>query len=320
MNRHNAVVSPLLYLRALPVLDGLPQGPLAALARETEETVVRAGTVLRGADEPVESLHLVLDGRLSAERDGVVRTVPSGDEVGLLEVVAGEVAGTRVVAETDSVVLGIDGDALRVVSERHSSILVRLVEEVARRLTLDRAALLAAVAGPKRAEPLGPGLDRVGRLLALHRAPALPSGSMDALAELAGVDAEVVVEAGAPLWEVGTPASAAYVLCSGTVAYRGADGDEFGALGPGAVPGLPLMLAGGTRALSAWARTDVVALELQRDAFFDVLEDHFELAWGIMAAAARRLLESAAGPGPAGSADPDGPPSPASGQAPPAAP
>lgn len=289
MKERTERLSPLLQLRTLPALTGIPSNQLRVLARETEEVTVRAGNQLRRSSESAEAMHIVTSGRFRVTRGERAWTVGPGEEIGFLEVVAGEVAGAEVVAETDCSALCIDGDALRNASERYAPILIRLLEEVARRVVGRPDVLLSAIRGPADQPGTGPGLDRVGRILALHRASAFPSGSMDALAELAGLGGERGFRAGEPLWKTGSPAASAFVICSGQADYLD-KGTPVGRMGPGSVPGLPLLLAGGIRALEAIAVTDMVTLEIHREVLLDVLEDHFEMAWGIMASFAGHLL------------------------------
>lgn len=286
-------VVPLLHLRTLAFLRELPAYQLTALAREAEELVVPRGTVLRSEREPAQNVYVILEGTAEARRGESVRRLGPGDEEGLLDVLAGEAAGTRVRAETDSVVLCVDGEALRTQSERYAALLLQLLGEVARRLEKRPSALLAALAGPSEPRPLGPELDRVGRLLALHRVPIFPSENMDALAELAGPRSELEIPAGEALWGPGSPARACYVLCRGAVRIMGETGEEIGVLRQGSVPGLTQVLRGGAYGpLRAEADLPVVALSLEREVFLDVVEDDFELGWSLLAGLASHVLSA----------------------------
>lgn len=155
--------------------------------------------------------------------------------------------------------------------------------------------MLAAVRGAESQEPLGPGLDRVRRLLALHRSPVFPSASMDALAELADHMREVRLAPGEALWVMDEPATFFHVVCAGTVRYVGPGWGDAATIGPGGVPGMPETLSDTARGFEALATTDTAALVLGHEAFLDVLEDHFDMASGILARLAGVLLAPVAG-------------------------
>ncbi len=285
------LVAPLLHLRTAPALEGLGQPYLEALARETEEVLLPRGTVVLSTAEPAHALHVIVDGALG---EGPAATRPAagaGQAVGFLEVLAGSAARTQVVAEVDTMALRLDGEMLRDLLERHMPLLVHFLGEVAARTLRHPRALIAACRGGDPPRPLEPGMDRVRRILALHRSPAFPSGNMDALAELAGHAREGTFEAGSSLMEAGTPASSFYVICAGSVAYGSSPGASTGVVGPGGVPGFLETFGGVARSIGAKALTPVVSLEVDREAFLDVLEDHFEMAWTVLADLSQRLLD-----------------------------
>jgi len=288
-------VGPLLHLGTTRGFEGLSQRLLAVLAAEAEEVVVRRGDSLLSPRDPAQAVYAVVDGLVEVVEGGHRSVVGSGEAVGLLEVLAREAAGGEARAEVDTVALRLDGDVLREAQERHFGILAGFLEEVASRLLRSPDAMLTAVRGVEGQEPLGPGLDRVRRLLALHRSPAFPSASMDALAELADHMREVRLAPGEHLWVVGEPATFFHVVCAGTVRYVGPGWSDAASIGPGGVPGMPATLAGTTRTFEAVAATDTTALVLGHEAFLDVLEDHFDMASGILARLAGVLLTPAAG-------------------------
>jgi CRP-like cAMP-binding protein len=283
-------VGPLLHLGTTRGFERLTQRLLAVLAAEAEEVVVPRGESLMSPREPAQSVYVVVDGRVEVVEHGHRVVAGPGEAVGLLEVLAREAAGGEARAEVDTVALRLDGDILREAQERHFGILSGFLEEVASRLVRSPAATLAAVRGAEGQEPLGPQLDRVRRLLALHRSPAFPSASMDALAELADHMREVRLAPGEHLWTVGEPSTFFHVVCAGTIRYVGPGWSDAPLIGPGGVPGMPATLAGTTRTLEALATTDTTALVLGHEAFLDVLEDHFDMASGILARLAGVLL------------------------------
>ncbi|HSG46833.1 MAG TPA: cyclic nucleotide-binding domain-containing protein, partial [Longimicrobiales bacterium] len=208
MSSRNLLVGPLLHLRTLHAFEGLSPRHLTALAQEVDEVYVERGTVLLSPSQPAQELHVVVDGLVSLRREGIEAPAGPGASVGFLELLAQGPSGTDARTQVDTVALRLDGDGLREVCERHFAILDALLANVARRAAEIPSALQAVVAGDPGAwtTPLALPLDRVARLRALHRAPAFPSASMDALSEMASHMKEVRLEAGEALWEVGTPA------------------------------------------------------------------------------------------------------------------
>ncbi len=288
-------VGPLLHLGTTRGFERLPQRLLAVLAGEAEEIMVPRGESLLSPREPAQAVYAVVDGLVDVVERGRRAVVGPGEAVGLLEVLAREAAGGGAVAEVDTIALRLDGDILREAQERHFGILSGFLEEVGARLAESPEATLAAARGGVDQEPLGPGLDRVLRLLALHRSPAFPSASMDALAELADRLREVRLAPGERLWTVGEPATHLQLICSGSVRFVGPGRSDASLIGPGGVPGMPATLAGARHTFEAVAATDTTALELGHEAFLDVLEDHFDMASGVLARLAGVLLAPVAG-------------------------
>jgi CRP-like cAMP-binding protein len=126
-------------------------------------------------------------------------------------------------------------------------------------------------------------------MLALHRAPAFPDESMDALAELAGHVQQVSLEEGDVLWNAGARAEGFWVVCSGAVELTWAPATRL-TVGPGGVPGLVETLADRDFACEARAIERTTLLSVAIDPFMDLIEDHFELASSLLGWLARPLI------------------------------
>jgi CRP-like cAMP-binding protein len=292
MSSRGLFVGPLLHLRTLQAFEGLSSVHLTTLAQEVDEIMVERGTALLSPDQPAQDLHVVVAGEVMVHRGTRVESAGPGQGVGFLELLAQGPSGTSAVAQVDTLTLRLPGDHLRDVCERHFAILAALLSHVARQTSESPAALAAVVRGDPAAWPArlpGP-LDRVGRMLALHRSPAFPSASMDALSELSDEMREVHLAVGAPLWRVGDAADSFFLLCEGTVRYHNPRLGWTVDVGPGGVPGLPSTLARGHRGVEASAVTPVVALRIASEPFLDVLEDHFQMAFELLSRQARYVL------------------------------
>jgi CRP-like cAMP-binding protein len=265
------------------------------LAYEAQEIVVPRGGVLVRRGEPSSAMYLLVDGTV-ASREG---RVGPGDTVGFLEALAYAPAPEEAVAETPVVAFRVETDALREVCEQNFAVLSALLGYVAERAQNHRPALLESIATGARSLTIDGPLDRVARIVALHRSPAVPSRNMDALAELAGHLEEVRVDEGDRLWSAGDEADGFYLVCSGGVLLEGGSWGAGEQLGPGSVPGMVSMLAGRPHHYDAVGAAPSVLLRAHTEAFLDVIEDHFEMAFGILGRLARILLESgSAAPGP----------------------
>jgi len=292
MSTRPPFVGPLLHLRTLPALEGLAPAYLTVLAQEMEEVLLPGGMPLLTPGSLAQELHVIVDGAVTIRRGGRVTSAGPGDVVGFLEVLTQEASPGGAWVDGDTVALKLDAEGLREACERHFAILMSLLSGIARQVLLDPSALSAVVqgGGPEGGAPLRGELDRVGRMVALHRSPAFPSASMDALAELAGSLREVRFQAGDPLWSVGEPADGFYLVCDGLVRYADEAAGWSVDVGPGGVPGLPATLARTRWVVAASAVTDVVALRVDTEPFLDVLEDHFHMAFQFLGRLARCVL------------------------------
>lgn len=284
-------VGPLLHLRTLQLLDGLSPHHLTSLAQETEEVMLERGMPLLTKGALAQEFHVIVDGLVTVRRGDHVTSAGPGDVVGFLEMVSQGPSDSEATVEVDAVALRLDADGLREVCERHFAVLFALVSGVARQITVNPDALRATVQGSgSNGGGIVGDLDRVGRMVALHRSPAFPSASMDALAELAGSLRDVRFKSGDALWRVGDAADGFYVVCDGLVRYTSPEAGWSVDVGPGGVPGLPGTLAQSRRVVAASAVTDVLALRMDTEPFLDVLEDHFHMAFEFLGRLARCVL------------------------------
>ena len=280
MNDGPLYVGPLIHLRTLPAFEGLSHTQLRDLAYEVEEVLLPRGSTLIQRGEPADAMYLIVDGKVQAGPEAV----GPGGVVGFLDMLAPGPTPTGARADTDVVALRLETDALRDVSEQNFWVLGALLTHVADRIASDRGALDRATRGAAVPTKSKPGaLDRVGRILSLYRASAFSPDAMDALAELAGHVEEVRIEAGEALWEPGEVATEFFVVCSGRVASPADSRGGATELGPGSVLGLVEMLAEREHAYEVTAAEATVLLRVGSDPFMDVLEDHFEMAFGLLA-------------------------------------
>lgn len=134
-------------------------------------------------------------------------------------------------------------------------------------------------------------LTSVERVIALKGVELFKGTPDEVLAELVGMLNEYDLPAGGEVFERGDAGSSMFIVASGTfrVHYGGA---EIRLLGEGEVFGEMALLDPAPRSANVSAVTDAVLLELKRDAFFELLEDHVDVTRRILQLLARRLRDT----------------------------
>jgi CRP-like cAMP-binding protein len=290
VNHRPLLVRPLIHLGTLDPFRALSTQQLGAIAMETEEVVFEADTWLFTKGEPVRAMCMILDGLVERVHTRGTTTVGAGGLVGFPEVLATGLATHGVRARGDVIALRLATDELRDLCEHNYAILASLLTHVAASVSSDLGALTRVVAGSRTEFPPLPSgvLDRVGRMVALHRAPAFPSGSMDALSELAGHLRQVSLEPGEVLWEPGDPADQFALVSRGSLELSREGAPDI-RVTQGGVPGLAETLADGRYAHRARTLDGATVLAVDSDPFMDVVEDHFEMGFSLLGWLARQL-------------------------------
>ena len=112
------------------------------------------------------------------------------------------------------------------------------------------------------------------RALLLKTVPALRDLDGSEIADLALRAREKYVRKGEKLFQLGQPLSSFHIVVSGRFKVRGGEhGDS--RVGPGETLGLLSLLARRRQGLDAVAEFDCLTLEVEEDAFLEVLEDNF---------------------------------------------
>jgi len=296
------LVGPMIHLATLPLFRELNHAQVASIAFEADEVVFEPERWIVQAGEVVEAMYVIVDGY--AKVGGGVEPLGPGSMVGFPDILVPGPARSGVRADTEVVALRIETDALRELCESDFSVLTGLMTFLATKV-VETGVGAGPRGGSEEApigrmsprEPIGEGetLDRVDRMLALHRVAVLPTDSMDALAELAGHVHEAALEPGEELWSGDGPADVFWVVVSGALEWLGA-GDRGGPIGPGGVVGFAETLAGVPYTGRASATALSVLLEVDIDPFVDLIEDHFELGFSLLSSLAGRLLELGTAP------------------------
>jgi CRP-like cAMP-binding protein len=283
-------------LKQLPIIGTLPASELSLVADRMQERFYKKGDWLMREGEPARSFAAVLDGTLHVTRggQGIGHTRPGG-VVGGFAILARDPRGLSVRAESDSLVLEVEADAVFEILEEHFAIMHHVLREIARQL-------IALISRQENAwahvpVPPDPGmarareLDLVERIFFMRHAAPFRRASINALAELSRGFTEVRLEPGTTLWRVGDPAGWVSLVVSGEVTCW-TPGGVPQHLGPGAPLGSLEATAEQPRWYSAETRTRVTALNGPIEGLVDVFEDNFDMAMDYMAFMARWLMDT----------------------------
>jgi CRP-like cAMP-binding protein len=293
---------------------------LAELLRDVE---FDAGEVIYREGDASDEMYFVQRGRVGLSRGGVVHEFGPGSVIGILDVEQDKPRARTATALTDVELLSLSSeDRLELLEDsfEHTRSLIRMTAT-----RLDEAGRyggaevdLATTLAPKP-EPLL----LIERVFTLRDTPAFRRASIQALVSLAPSADEIRLAAGELLFERGEASGVLFVIVAGCLELdcRSANGSTFQpevlhaeALQPGAPHaaggrhryGSASLLGGGPSFADALARqsaralTPAVVLRVREEDFYDVMEDHFDLARSALSFLAseneRRLDEAERGP------------------------
>lgn len=289
-------IQKLLYLRTLPLVGDLEPGHLAALAAAFEERSFREGETLLREGEPVDTFHIVVEGRVRLHRRGeIVATVGPRERVAFYHLLAQRERGIGATAASRVRTLALDSDALMEVLEDDFRILHHALRRTAqllierRRSIPDHAGYVTQPAVP--AWPTREHLDLVQRILVLRGTMPFRRVRIRSLAELAKRMEEVRIARGELLWRAGDPGASTLLPLSGEVDARVPETRQRFRLGPGDSAGALEPIASAPRWYEARVVKDLVALRFDGEMLVDVLEDDFDMAMMFLAALASDLLD-----------------------------
>ena len=131
--------------------------------------------------------------------------------------------------------------------------------------------------------PLTDPLKNVDKVMYLQTVPVFARATGDELFELAGITREVDFEADRVLFTEGHPSSI-WMLLTGTVAMESARSDAAATLAAGDCVGVRETLAGSDWSWRARSTSPLKALEIEREALFELLANQMGLLQGIFGA------------------------------------
>lgn len=280
-------------LRAFEAFADLPPAQIAGFAKLAVERFLPAGTVIQPAGTPAREVHYLIEGEVELRRAAhpAQRLGPRSVINGLASL-AQVRRSDEVVAVTDTTLLSFTHEDQKDVFEDNFEICRRVMRAVAAAYLDAQLAAGPAAGQATTSEALlvPTSMDMVDRIAVLRAATPFDRAPLEALAELAQYAPEVRYPAGQRLWNAGDEAGWGVAVMIGCLSGS-ADGVRRELRFPaGTVAGALDTLAGRARWFDAVSETEVVALRIEANPLFDLLEDHTDMALQLLGSMARGVI------------------------------
>lgn len=280
----------ILALRSLPGFSSLEPSDLSGLASRMRDVRLGVGEHLVRRGELPRHVGFLVHGAAVIRRKAVeLADFDDFSVLGALAAMSGQAPDYDVVVTRDSLALLADVDDMWMVFEDHFVLLDGALRGLAQAALDLRHGLGAHGRYGFPDVPVPPPaasrarLDLVERMARLRDALPFAGTRLEALGDLARDVEEVSIPSGHSLFRAGDPSGDFYAVVAGSVSATGPEGGAMRFV-PGDVVGSIETFAALPRWFDATAEDGFVALRVERDALFDVLEDHFNLARALLGA------------------------------------
>ncbi|MET0413085.1 MAG: cyclic nucleotide-binding domain-containing protein [Polyangiaceae bacterium] len=282
---HSAVEREL-FLRSMLFGRALGSGA-KQLARGMRERSFEAGSLLFEAGAPSDDMYFIVSGSVRLSAPGV----PDW-EFGPSSVVGAVDADldrphartARALTDVEALVLNND-DRLEVLEDNFDQTRSMILFGAERLYHLTRQ--LPGTDSVREIDyascPAQDPLPLVERVLTLREAPIFSRSGIQALVSLSPYIEELRLAPGQALFERSTTRGSFCVVACGTIELERAEPHGVAHFGPGSLVGGATALADIERDEQARALSDSVVLRVRLEEFFDVMEDHFDLARSVFA-------------------------------------
>jgi CRP-like cAMP-binding protein len=281
-------------LRAFSAFETLAPAQLAVLAELAQERSFPAGAMVQQEGTLAAEIHYLIEGEVEIRRRGqLVRRLGPLSVINGLASLARVRRSHEVVAIADTTTLSFTDEDQIDVFEDNFEILASVLRGAAGAF-LDALAAAGPAVGdqPPPAVPAfqDRALSLVEKITALRRATPYDEAPLEALAELARESPQVRHAAGEPLWSAGDESAWSLAIIDGSVAGKAAAGGPELRFIAGTIVGALESMADRARTFDAVAETDVIGLRIENGTLLDVLEDHTDMALGLLHSMAREVL------------------------------
>jgi CRP-like cAMP-binding protein/HEAT repeat protein len=265
-------------LRELPLFSSISVDELFRIAGTSRQFRHQAGTVLLQEGTVPDTIHFLLDGRVTASaRDAAPYTIEGPGTLGFVQALQG-VAMRKTIRTVDTTVtLALTADELRTLLADNTDLVRGLFATLAARVDPATASDVQSIDMAGELEQLAAGgLQPVEKVLALQRIPVFARIAADEMASLAAIARIVIMTAGQPLFAQSAPV-ALWLILSGEASLEDTTTGTQATVGAGSIIGSLAMLAGRPLGKSADTRRGGVALRIDRDELFELLGERPEL-------------------------------------------
>jgi CRP-like cAMP-binding protein len=260
-----------LLLKSLPVFGDANPDQIAAILDRTRECAFMPGAPLFRKGESPETIYFLLEGRAHLEEGAHAFDLGPHDAVGLLPAIARQSHTASCRAETAVHTLALRVDAFLEVLEDFFDLTCALLAHLSARLIeadpLELGARVFEVEGPPFLDDVRP-IELIDKIVFMKSVRLLAGASAEELSCI-GRDADAVAfDSGEEVFRAGDHADAFYLTLQGRLAQHG----------PRTSVGAIDVLGQGRYAQSVIAVEPSYCLRVPAEQFFDLLEDHFDLA------------------------------------------
>ena len=264
-------------LRHLPLFAKVSVDELFRVGGAARQGRLDPATVLLQEGAVPESIHLLLDGKVTAVgHDEASRTIEPPAALGFAEALAGNPMRQTVRTIEPAITLALTAAELRTLLADNADLVSGLFATLAGQVE-EPGALVQHTAARAELEALASGgLAPIEKVLALQRIPEFSQISADEIRHLAAIARTVTLAASSPLFTESAP-PAAWLLLSGEVRLESSTGETALSAGAGDLIGSAHTLAGTSLGRSALVARSGVALQIDREDLFALLEERPEL-------------------------------------------
>lgn len=263
-------------LRSLPLFASVTVDELFRIASASRQVRHEPGTVLLQASVVPDSVHLLLDGRVTTSASGrepAIVVVPAA--LGLNESLEGRPMTETVRTIELAVTLVLTAEELRTLLADNTDLVSGLFATLAGRLEQDRP-VHSTQAARELAQLAASGVTPVEKILAVQRVPIFSRVTAEEMRPLANVASRVTMTEGSRLFPESAPATL-WLLLSGEVSLKNSAGAQVETAVGGDTIGSFATMAGVPLGLSADVVRSGIALRIDRGDLFDLLGERPEL-------------------------------------------
>jgi ATP:ADP antiporter, AAA family len=283
-------------LRRLPLFASVTVDELFRVAGTARQVRHEPGTVLLTEGAVPPSIHLLLDGHVTAASRGAApRSIEAPSAIGFDEALQGLPMTETIRASDLAVTLALSSDELRTLLADNTDLVSGLFTTLTDRPSGLPTTFVTPTGGARELEQLATGgLTPVEKVLALQRVPMFTGVSAEEMLTVATLARSVELKSGARLFDASHP-PALWLVLSGELSLDPHPDNAAAAARSGDVLSMWSLLAGQSPGVNADVTRSGVALKLDSNAFFERLGERPALLQQLFTALFRSGAEARVG-------------------------